>query len=97
MTFPSPQEMLILACTYDKELHENMGRTIRRWMCKTEGSPTGLGKNFGRLNRWKDPLAKVIDFVPLETLFGPGAPDRSRFGSSDHTKIIESPLVLLTF
>ena len=21
-----------------------------RWMCKTEGSPTGLRKNFGRLN-----------------------------------------------
>ena len=23
---------------------------IGRWMRKTEGSPTGLGKNFGRLN-----------------------------------------------
>ena len=25
-------------------------RYIGRWMCKTEGSPTGLGENFGRLN-----------------------------------------------
>ena len=46
-----------------------------RWMCKTEGSPTGLRKNFGRLNGWKNPLAKVVDFVPLGALSGPGAPD----------------------
>ena len=46
-----------------------------RWMGKTESSPTGLRKNFGRLNCWKEPLAKVVDFVPLGALFGPGAPD----------------------
>ena len=44
-------------------------------MCKTEVSPTGLGKNFGRLNEWTNPQAKVVDFVPLGTLFGPGPPD----------------------
>ena len=44
-------------------------------MCKTEGSPTGLGKNFGRLHGGKKALAKVVDLVPLGALFGPGAPD----------------------
>ena len=48
---------------------------IGRWMRKTEGFPTGLGKNFGRLNGWNIPLAKVVDFVPLGALSGPGAPD----------------------
>ena len=48
---------------------------IGRWMCKTEGSPTGLGKNFGRLNSSKNHLTTVVDFVPLGALFGPGAPD----------------------
>ena len=44
---------------------------IGRWMCKTEGSPTGLGKNFVRLNSWKKPLAKVVDFDHLGALSGP--------------------------
>ena len=44
-------------------------------MDKTEGYPIGLGRNFGRSNVWTNPLAKVIDFVPLEALSGPGAPD----------------------
>ena len=30
---------------------------------------------FGRLDGWNIPLAKVVDFVPLGALFGPGAPD----------------------
>ena len=44
-------------------------------MGQTEGSPTGLGNNFGRLNGRKIPLAKVVDSVPLGALSGPGAPD----------------------
>ena len=44
-------------------------------MGKTEGSPIGLGRNFGRLNSWKNPLAKVVDFEPLGALSGPGTPD----------------------
>ena len=48
---------------------------IGRWIRKTEGSPTAFGWNFGRLNGWNIPLAKVVDFVPLEALSGPGAPD----------------------
>ena len=44
-------------------------------MSKTEGSLIGLGMNFGRLNSWKNPYAKVVDFVPLGALSGPGAPD----------------------
>ena len=32
-------------------------------------------QNFGRLNGWQNPSAKVIDFVPLGVLSGPGAPD----------------------
>ena len=30
---------------------------------------------FGRLNSWKNPYAKVVDFVPLGALFGPRAPE----------------------
>ena len=44
-------------------------------MDKTEGSPIGLGRNFGKLNSSTNPLAKVVDFVPLGALSGPGAPD----------------------
>ena len=44
-------------------------------MDKTEGYPIGLGRNFGRSNIWTNPLAKVVDFVPLGALSGPGAPD----------------------
>ena len=44
-------------------------------MDKTEGYPIGLGRNFGRSNIWTNPLAKVVDFVPLETISGPGSPD----------------------
>ena len=44
-------------------------------MSKTEGSPIGLGRNFGRLNSSKNPLAKVVHFVRLGALSGPGAPD----------------------
>ena len=44
-------------------------------MGKTEGSPIRLGRDFGRLNSWKNPLAKVVDFEPLGALSGPGAPD----------------------
>ena len=44
-------------------------------MGKTEGSPIILGRDFGRLNSWKNPLAKVFDFEPLGALSGPGAPD----------------------
>ena len=33
-----------------------------RWMGKTESSPTGLRKNFGRLNCWKKNLSKSIRF-----------------------------------
>ena len=43
-------------------------------MCKTEGSPAGLGKNLGRLNGWNIPLAKVVDFLPLGAIYGPGSP-----------------------
>ena len=53
------------------------------------------------------PLAKVVDFVPMGAISGPGSPDGSRFGSvsyegynngtpMEHTKFIEIPLVLLT-
>ena len=38
-------------------------------------TPSRLGRNFGRLNSWKNPLATVVDFVPLGALSGPGAPD----------------------
>ena len=31
---------------------------IGRWICKTECSPTGLGKKFVRLNGWKIPRQK---------------------------------------
>ena len=48
---------------------------IGRWIRKTEGSPTGFGWNFGRLNGWNIPVAKVVDFVPLEALSGPRPPD----------------------
>ena len=44
-------------------------------MGKTEGSPIRLGRDFGRLNSSKNPLAKVVDFEPLGALSGPGAPD----------------------
>ena len=44
-------------------------------MCKTAGFPTGFGWNFGRFNGEKNLWAKVINFVPLEALSGPGAPD----------------------
>ena len=44
-------------------------------MDKTEGYPIGLGRNFGRSNIWTNPLAKVVDFVPLEAISGPGSPD----------------------
>ena len=44
-------------------------------MDKTEGYPIGLGRNFGRSNRWTNPLAKVFDFEPLGALSGPGTPD----------------------
>ena len=44
-------------------------------MDKTEGYPIGLGRNFGRSNVWTNPLAKVVDFVPLEAISGPGSPD----------------------
>ena len=36
-------------------------RYIGHWMGNTEGSPTGLGMNFGRLNCWKIPLEKMVD------------------------------------
>ena len=39
------------------------------------GSPIGFGWTFGRLNGRNIPWAKVVDFVPLEALSGPGAPD----------------------
>ena len=72
-------------------------------MDNTEGYPIGLGRNFGRSNIWTNPLAKVVDFVPLEPISGPGSPDPNlaRFHMEvtqmDHTKFIEIPLVLLTF
>ena len=52
-------------------------------MGKTEGSPIRLGRDFGRLNSWKNPLAKVVDFEPLGALFGPRAtdPDSAPFGT----------------
>ena len=68
---------------------------IGRWMCKTEGSPTGLGKKFVRLNGWKslDNSGRVRtsgnSFWSRST--------RSRFGSSERTKITEIPVVLYTF
>ena len=64
-------------------------------MGKTEGSPIGLGRNFGRLNSWKNPLAKVVDFEPLGALSGPGAPDpdllhfQIKAWLKEDTKIIE--------
>ena len=50
-------------------------------MCKTQGFPGGFGWTFGRLNGAKSPWAKVVDFVPLEALSGPGAldPDLAQF------------------
>ena len=70
-----------------------------RWMGKTEHSPTGLRKNFGRLDSWKETLAKVVDLVSLRALFGPGAPDPdlARFQIHYKWKFIDFPLVLLTF
>ena len=44
-------------------------------MGKTEGYAMGLGINFARSNKWKNPSAKVFDFEPLGTLSGPGTPD----------------------
>ena len=44
-------------------------------MGKTEGTPTELGENFGKLNGLKKTLAKVSDLVPLGALSGPGPPD----------------------
>ena len=44
-------------------------------MGKTESSPIGLGRNFGRLNSSKNHLAKVVAFVPLGAFSGPGTPD----------------------
>ena len=41
---------------------------IKLWVGETEGSPTGLDKDFGRLNGCKIPLAKVADFAPLGVL-----------------------------
>ena len=38
-------------------------------------SPIRLGRDFGRLNSSKNPLAKVVDFEPLGPLPGPGALD----------------------
>ena len=57
-------------------------------MDKTEGYPIGLGRNFGRSNIWTNPLAKVVDFVPLEALFCSGAPDSNLiiFGYVDTRK-----------
>ena len=69
-------------------------------MDKTEGYPIGLGRNFGRSNVWTNPLAKVIDFVPLEAISGPGSPDPdlARFHIKvtpmEHRWNIEIPLVL---
>ena len=42
---------------------------------KTQGSLTGFGESFERLNGRTIPSAKLIDFVPLGALSGPGAPD----------------------
>ena len=50
-------------------------RYIGYWMDKTEGSLIGFIANFWRLNDWKIPLPKVVDFEPLGTFFGPGTPD----------------------
>ena len=47
-------------------------RYIGYWMGKTEGSPIGLWRKFGRWNDWIIPLAKVVDFEPLGALFGLG-------------------------
>ena len=72
-------------------------------MGKTEGSRIRLGRNFGRLNSCKNPLTKVVDFEPLGALSGPGAPDPdlAHFQITAlrrvNTKIIEIPVVLLTF
>ena len=66
-------------------------------MGKTQGYPIGLSRNFGRSNRWKNPLAKVLDFEPLGALSGPGTPDPDLFifklklSVEEHTKIIEIP------
>ena len=45
----------------------------------------------------KKTLAKVVDLVPLRTLFGPGAPDPdlARFQIDYKLKIIDFPMVLL--
>ena len=72
-------------------------------MDKTEGYPIGLGRNFGRSNIWTNPLAKVVDFVPLETISGPGSPDpdlarsHMKVTTMEYTKFIEIPVVLLIF
>ena len=66
-------------------------------MGKTEGSPIRLGRDFGRLNSWKNPLAKVVDFEPLGALSGPGAPDpdlthfQIKAQRRVNTQIIENP------
>ena len=41
----------------------------------TDGSLIGFGKQFGWLSGLNIPLAKMVDFVPLGALSGPGAPD----------------------
>ena len=50
-------------------------RYIGYWMDKTEGSLIGFMANFWRLNDWKIPLPKVVEFEPLGACFCPGAPD----------------------
>ena len=40
-------------------------------MGKTESSPIGLGRNFGRLNNSKIPQGTVLDFAPPGTLSSP--------------------------
>ena len=47
----------------------------------TEGSPVGLGRNFGRWNGSKITWAKMIDVEPLRALSGPEppGPDLARF------------------
>ena len=56
-------------------------------------------QEFRKVEWLKKPYAKAVDFIPLGTLFGPGAPDPdlARFQIYHKWKIIDFPYVLLRF
>ena len=62
-----------------------------------EAYPIGLGRNFRRLDSSKNPVAKVVDFVPLGALSGPGPPDPDvgRFQIEVKNGILKISLIFL--